>query len=59
MGMHVCYLDCHEAAPYCYLMIYIENLVSITAILLPSVTYLLTLPCIIPLFLCSKSFHLI
>jgi hypothetical protein len=45
MGMRVCYLDCHEARLCCYLVIHVENLVlSIRAVLLPFVTYLLTLP---------------
>jgi hypothetical protein len=26
MRMHVCYLDCHEARLYCYLVIHIQNL---------------------------------
>jgi hypothetical protein len=26
MRMFVCYLDCHEARLWCYLVIYIENL---------------------------------
>jgi hypothetical protein len=42
--MPVCYLDCHEAGLCCYLVIYIEDITSIRAVLLPFVTYLLTLP---------------
>jgi hypothetical protein len=44
MRMCVCYLDCHEAGLCCYLVIHMENLLSITAVLLPFVTYLLTFP---------------
>jgi hypothetical protein len=40
MRIRVCYLDCHEAGLWCYLVIHI---ISITAVLLPFVTYLLTL----------------
>jgi hypothetical protein len=41
--MRVCYLDCHEAGLCSYLVIR-KTYSSITAVLLPSVTYLLTLP---------------
>jgi hypothetical protein len=45
MSMRVYYLDCHEAGLCCYLVIHIENnITSITAILLPFVAYLLTVP---------------
>jgi hypothetical protein len=44
MRMRVCYLDCHDAGLCCYLVIQIETFTSITAVLLPFVTYLLTLP---------------
>jgi hypothetical protein len=43
MRIHVCYLDCHEAGLCCYLVIYTENLLHILQLLLPFVTYLLTL----------------
>jgi hypothetical protein len=43
MCIRVCYLDCHEAGLCCYLVIY-KPITSVTAILLPFVTYLLTLP---------------
>jgi hypothetical protein len=43
--MRVCYLDCQEAGLCCYLVIHIGNpITSITTVLLPFVTYLLTLP---------------
>jgi hypothetical protein len=45
MRMCVCYLHRHASGLCCYLVIHIENLItSITAVLLPCVTYLLTLP---------------
>jgi hypothetical protein len=45
MGIRVCYLDCHEAGLCCYLVIHIRKpITSTTAVLLPFVTYLLTLP---------------
>jgi hypothetical protein len=44
MRMLVCYLDFYEAGLWCYLVIHIENLLVHTAVLLPFVTYLLTLP---------------
>jgi hypothetical protein len=45
--MRVCYLGCHEAGLCCYLVMHIGNLLtSITAVLLPFVTYFLTLLCI-------------
>jgi hypothetical protein len=44
MSKHVCYLDCHEAGLCCYLVIiYTKPITTITAVLLPFVTYLLTL----------------
>jgi hypothetical protein len=47
MRVCVCYLDCHEAGLYCSLVIEIENLLRPLQLLLPFVTYLLTLPRII------------
>jgi hypothetical protein len=45
MHMHVCCLDCHEAGLCCHLVItHRKPVMSITAVLLPFVTYLLTLP---------------
>jgi hypothetical protein len=50
--MRVCYLDCYEARLCCYLVIYKENLLTfITAVLLPFVTYLLTLPRILHFYI--------
>jgi hypothetical protein len=47
MRKSVCCLDCHEAGLCCYLVIQIEDLfTSITEVLLPFVTCLLTLPLI-------------
>jgi hypothetical protein len=43
MCMRICYLDCHEAGLCCYLVIHSQLITSISAILLPFVTYLLTL----------------
>jgi hypothetical protein len=44
MSMHICYVDNHEAGVCCYLVITYRNPVtSFTAVLLPFVTYLLTL----------------
>jgi hypothetical protein len=44
MRMHICYLDCHQAGLCCYLVIHRKPTTSITALLLPFVTYLLTHP---------------
>jgi hypothetical protein len=41
MRMRLSYLDCHEAELCCYLVIHIENIKSITVVLLPFVSYLL------------------
>jgi hypothetical protein len=44
MRMRVFYLDCHETGLCCYLVIHIQKpFTSIIAVLLPFVTYLLTL----------------
>jgi hypothetical protein len=43
MRIHICYLDCHEVGLCCCLVTYIKPIVSITAVLLPFVTHLLTL----------------
>jgi hypothetical protein len=50
MRMRVCYLDCHQSGLYCCLVIHRKYITSITAALLPFLTYLLTLPCTI--FMC-------
>jgi hypothetical protein len=46
--MRIWYLDSREAGPCCYVVIYIyiyrKSITSITAVLLPFVTYSLTLP---------------
>jgi hypothetical protein len=44
MPMRVCYLDPHEAGLCCYLVR--KSVTSITSVILPFLTYLLTLPCI-------------
>jgi hypothetical protein len=44
MLLRVCYLDGHETGLCCYLVIHTEKpIISITAVLLPIVTYFLTL----------------
>jgi hypothetical protein len=48
MRMHVCYLDCHEAGLLLLPSdIHGTPIMSITAVLLPFVTYVLTVPCIL------------
>jgi hypothetical protein len=45
MRMCICYLDCHEAGLCCCLVVtHRRPITSITAVLLPFVTYLRTLP---------------
>jgi hypothetical protein len=45
LRMRVCYLDCHEAGLYCYLVIHVEHLIVRYSCFIPFVTYLLTVPC--------------
>jgi hypothetical protein len=42
MHMRVCYLDCYEAGLCCYLVMHRKPITSITAVLFPFMTYLLT-----------------
>jgi hypothetical protein len=59
LNMRMCAfcLDCHDAGLCCYLVIHRKSTTSIKAVLLPSVTYLLTLPRKLTRVECHKSLH--
>jgi hypothetical protein len=50
--MRVCYLSCHEAGLCSHVVIHIESPTSITALLLPFLTYLLTALCVFVKHIC-------